>query len=39
VLASKNIRISWGYYLRVGALLTLPVLLVTLSALAIRLSL
>jgi len=38
VLAAKDIRISWGYYLRVGALLTIPVLLVTLSALALRLS-
>lgn len=38
VLAGKGIRISWGYYLRVGALLTLPVLLATLAALAIRLS-
>jgi arsenical pump membrane protein len=37
VLAGKGIRISWGYYFRVGALLTLPVLLVTLAALAIRL--
>lgn len=39
VLAQKNIKISWGYYLRVGAVMTLPVLLVTLSALALRLSL
>lgn len=38
VLAGKGIRISWGYYFRVGALLTLPVLLATLAALAIRLS-
>jgi arsenical pump membrane protein len=38
VLAAKGIRISWGYYLRIGALLTLPVLLVTLAALALRLS-
>ncbi|AYR25659.1 arsenic transporter [Herbaspirillum rubrisubalbicans] len=37
VLDQKNIHISWGYYFRVGALLTLPVLLITLSALAIRL--
>ncbi|HWU97383.1 MAG TPA: arsenic transporter [Oxalicibacterium sp.] len=37
VLAGKGIRISWGYYFRVGALLTFPVLLVTLAALAIRL--
>ena len=39
VLARKNIKISWGYYFKVGVVLTLPVLLVTLSALAIRLSL
>lgn len=38
VLASKGIKISWGYYFRVGAVLTIPVLLVTLAALAIRLS-
>jgi arsenical pump membrane protein len=39
VLARKNIRITWGYYFRVGILLTLPVLLVTLLALAWRLGL
>ncbi|HUH90781.1 MAG TPA: arsenic transporter [Lysobacter sp.] len=39
VLARKNIRIGWGYYFRVGIVLTLPVLLVTLLALAVRLSL
>jgi arsenical pump membrane protein len=38
VLAGKNIKISWGYYFRVGAVLTIPVLLVTLAALALRLS-
>lgn len=38
VLSSKKIEISWGYYFRVGIVLTLPVLLVTLSALALRLS-
>jgi arsenical pump membrane protein len=38
VLAGKNIKISWGYYFRVGAVLTIPVLLVTLAALAIWLS-
>jgi len=38
VLAGKNIQISWAYYFRVGAMLTMPVLLVTLSALALRLS-
>jgi arsenical pump membrane protein len=38
VLAQKNIRITWGYYFRVGIVMTLPVLLVTLAALALRLS-
>jgi arsenical pump membrane protein len=38
VLANKKIQISWGYYFRVGIVLTLPVLLLTLSALAIHLS-
>lgn len=38
VLASKGVRITWGYYLRVGVVLTAPVLLVTLAALALRLS-
>jgi arsenical pump membrane protein len=37
VLARKDIRITWGYYFRVGIVLTLPVLLVTLMALALRL--
>jgi len=39
VLARKGVRITWGYYFKVGVLLTLPVLLITLSALALRLSL
>lgn len=39
VLARKNITISWGYYFKTGIVLTLPVLLATLAALAIRLSL
>ena len=39
VLGQKGIRIGWGYYFRVGATLTIPVLLVTLAALAMRLSL
>jgi arsenical pump membrane protein len=38
VLAGKGIRITWGYYFKVGIILTLPVLLVTLTALALRLS-
>jgi arsenical pump membrane protein len=37
VLANKGTRISWGYYFRVGLCLTLPVLFVTLAALAVRL--
>ena len=37
VLASKDIRISWGYYFRVGIVLTLPILFLTLAALALRL--
>ncbi|WP_337160119.1 arsenic transporter [Pseudomonas putida] len=39
VLARKGMRITWGYYFKVGILLTLPVLFVTLSTLALRLSL
>jgi arsenical pump membrane protein len=38
VLSSKEIKISWGYYFRVGIVLTLPVLLITLAALALRLA-
>jgi arsenical pump membrane protein len=38
VLARKGVRVTWGYYFRVGVVLTLPVLLVTLAALALRLS-
>ena len=38
VLDSKNIHISWAYYFRVGIVLTVPVLLLTLAALALRLS-
>ncbi|EOA06556.1 arsenical pump membrane protein [Herbaspirillum frisingense GSF30] len=37
VLDQKKLHISWGYYFRVGAVLTMPVLLVTLAALAILL--
>lgn len=35
VLAQKGTTIRWGYYFKLGVLLTLPVLLVTLSALAV----
>ncbi|KAB0489930.1 arsenic transporter [Pseudomonas psychrophila] len=38
VLARKGIRITWGYYFKTGVILTLPILLVTLCALALRLS-
>lgn len=38
VLRRKGLDIGWGYYFRMGALLTLPVLLLTLSALAWRLN-
>ena len=38
VLSKKGTTIGWGYYFRVGAVLTMPVLLVTLAALALRLS-
>jgi arsenical pump membrane protein len=37
VLAKKGVTIGWGYYFRVGIVLTVPVLLVTLAALVLRL--
>lgn len=39
VLARKGMTITWGYYFKVGVVLTIPVLAVTLAALALRLSL
>jgi arsenical pump membrane protein len=38
VLARKGLRITWGYYFKVGIVLTIPVLLVTLTALVLRLT-
>ena len=37
VLSRRGMIITWGYYFRVGVVLTLPVLLLTLLALAFRL--
>lgn len=37
VLARKGVRITWAYYFRVGIVLTVPVLLITLAALVLRL--
>lgn len=38
ILSQKDIKITWGYYFKVGILMTTPILLVTLSTLVIRLS-
>lgn len=38
VLQRKGLGIGWGYYFRIGVVLTLPVLFVSLSALAWRLA-
>ncbi|MER0170251.1 MAG: arsenic transporter [Proteobacteria bacterium SG_bin4] len=38
VLARKNMVITWGYYFKVGIVLTVPVLLLTLGSLAMWLS-
>lgn len=37
ILDKKGVNIRWGYYFKVGVVLTLPVLVVTLAALVIRL--
>jgi len=39
VIARKGMVIGWGYYFRVGIVLTVPVLATTLAALALRLTL
>jgi arsenical pump membrane protein len=39
VLARRGVTISWGYYIKVGVVLTLPVLAATLLALAAVLAL
>lgn len=39
VLSRKGMTITWGYYFKVGIILTVPVLIVTLSALVLRLNL
>ncbi len=38
ILAKKSMSISWGYYFKVGVVLTTPVLLLTLAALVLRLT-
>jgi arsenical pump membrane protein len=38
ILDRKGLHIGWGYYFRMGIVLTVPVLLITLAALALRLS-
>jgi arsenical pump membrane protein len=38
VLARKGMTITWAYYFKVGIVLTVPVLVVTLAALVLRLS-
>ncbi|MEX5888708.1 arsenic transporter [Providencia hangzhouensis] len=39
VLSQKNMTITWGYYFKTGIIMMIPVLIVTLVALVLRLSL